>query len=344
MGAGLADTLAGTAGDDLISGSAGDDLLYGGAGNDILLDGTGLDRMVGGAGADSFVLSVDAQTDRILDFDPAQDSIDLSAWAFLRNTGQLAIMTTADGAEIRFGTEVLRIVTSTGQPLSAAQIRGMGLLDLSRLLPSWFPVEAPAHTLLGGLGADTLIGQNAGDLLRGADSADFLTGKGGADFLYGDAGNDLLIGDEGNDALVGGTGLDRLFGGAGIDLLYGGTGDDRLWGDVGNDGLNGDEGNDRLDGGAGRDTLRSGAGADSFVFSGVLAGADRILDFTDNVDTLILTADLWGGARWSIAQVMSRATLNNGHVVFDFGHGNSLIIDGLPRLSALADDLVVVWG
>jgi hypothetical protein len=75
----------------------------------------------------------------------------------------------------------------------------------------------------------------------------------------------------------------------------------------------------------------------------VTAGADRILDFTDNVDTLVLTANLWGGARWSIAQVLSQATLNNGYVVFDFGLGNSLIIDGLPRLSALADDLVI-WG
>ena len=524
IGAGLADTLVGTTGADLISGSAGDDRLYGGAGNDILLDGTGLDVLVGGAGADSFVLSVDAQTDRILDFDPSQDSIDLSAWAFLRNTSQLAIMTTADGAEIRFGTEVLRIVTSTGQPLSAAQIRGLGLLDLSRLLPGWFPTEAPSHTLLGGIGSDTLIGQNAGDLLRGADAADFLTGKGGADFLYGDAGDDLLIGDEGDDALIGGTGLDRLFGGAGADRLwgddghdvlyggteadllwgligndflagdagndllyadvgddaltggagidrlyggqgrdklfgndgndviyggtdadllrggtgddylagelgndvfygevgadiltgglgadllfgglgrdklwgneqndvlyggidadtlwgqagddylagdtendllfggdgadrltggaggdqlFGGTGTDRLWGDVGNDSLNGDQGNDRLDGGAGRDTLRGGIGADTFVFSGVLAGADRILDFADNVDTLVLTANLWGGARWSVAQVMSRAHISGSHVVFDFGHGNSLIIDGLPRLSALADDLVVVWG
>lgn len=524
IGGGAADTLAGTAGADLISGSVGDDRLFGGAGNDILLDGAGLDLLAGGAGADSFVLSVDGQTDRILDFDPAQDSIDLSAWAFLRNSSQLAIMTTADGAEIRFGTEVLRIVTSTGQSLSAAAIRGMGLLDLSRLLPSWFPATPPSHTLLGGLGADTLIGQNAGDMLRGFDAADFMAGKGGNDLLYGDAGDDLLFGDEGADSLIGGAGLDRLFGGAGADRLwaddgndilyggteadvlwgvigndflagdagndllyadvgddlltggagidrlyggagrdklwgdlgndvlyggtetdllrggagddylagevgndvfygedgadiltgglgadllfgglgrdklfgneqndvlyggidvdtlwgqagddylagdtendllfggdgadrltggaggdqlYGGAGSDRLWGDVGNDGLNGDAGDDRLDGGTGRDTLRGGSGADTFVFSGVTAGADRILDFTDNVDTLVLTANLWGGARLSLAQIMARATLNNGHVVFDFGHGNSLIIDGLPRLSALSDDLLVIWG
>ena len=526
IGTGAADTLAGTTGADLISGSTGDDRLYGGAGNDILLDGTGADILAGGAGADSFVLSVDGLADRIVDFDPTQDTIDLSAWAFLRNTGQLAIMTTADGAEIRFGTEVLRIVTSTGQPLSAAQIRGMGLLDLSRLLPSWFPTEAPAHTLLGGSGTDTLIGQYAGDLLRGADGADSLTGKGGDDFLYGDAGNDILIGDEGNDALIGGTGLDRLFGGAGADrlwgddandvlyggteadllwgmigndflagdagndllyadvgddaltggagidrlygglgrdklfgddgndilyggtdadllrggagddylagelgndvfygevgadlltgglgadflfgglgrdklfgneqndvlyggidvdtlwgqtgddymagdtendllygsdgtdrltggagadVLYGGTGADRLWGDAGNDVLSGDDGNDRLDGGIGRDSLRGGAGADTFVFAGGMtavtaAGTDRILDFTDNVDTLVLSAALWGGARWSVAQVLSHATMTNGHVVFDFGHGNTLTIDGLPRLSALSDDLVI---
>ena len=527
IGTALANTLVGGAGADLISGAAGDDRMFGGAGNDILLDGAGLDVLAGGAGADSFVLSVDGQTDRILDFDPNQDRIDLSAWAFLRNTSQLAIMTTADGAEIRFGTEVLRLVTSTGTPLSAAMIRGMGLLDLSRLLPGWFPAEAPAHTLLGGRGVDTLIGQTAGDLLRGNDAADFLTGKGGNDLLYGDAGNDLLVGDEGADALIGGTGLDRLFGGAGadrlwgndgndvlyggteadtlwgqtgddflagdtgndllvgdlgndlltggvggdrlyagagrdklfgddgndilyggldadllrggtgddylageagndvihaeagtdaltgglgadwlfggtgrdtlwgneendvlyggteadtlwgqtgddylagdtendllygaegadrlsggagVDLLYGGAGADRLWGNTGDDTLSGDAGNDRLDGGAGRDTLRGGAGADSFIFvAGAVgtAGADRILDFTDNIDTLVLDAALWGGARLSMAQIIARGHMSGGHILFDFGNGNSLIIDGLPSLAALADDLAVFWG
>ncbi len=529
-GTGGADTLTGSAGADLLNGGAGDDRLSGGAGNDILLDGAGVDVLAGGAGADSFVLSVDGQADRIIDFDPTQDKIDLSAWAFLRNPSQLAIMTTADGAEIRFGTEVLRIVTSTGTPLSVAMIRGLGLLDLSRLLPGWFPTEAPAHTLLGGLGADTLIGQTAGDMLIGSGSADIMSGRGGADVLYGGAGNDGLFGDEGGDALIGGTGLDRLYGGAGADrlwgddgadilyggteadtlwggigndflagdagndlltsdlgndvltggpgqdrlsggagrdrlfgndgndilyagldadlllggngddylagdagndglygeagadlltggtgadwlfggagrdklfgndgndvlfggidadtlwgqlgddylagdtqndllygfdgadrltggagddLLYGGVGADRLWGGAGNDILNGDTGNDWLEGGAGRDSLRGAAGADSFVFtpgtgglSWGAAGADRILDFTDNVDTLVLDTDLWGGARRSIAQILAMGHVNGSHLVFDFGHGNSLIIDGLPRLSALADDLVAFW-
>ncbi|MCF7732625.1 MAG: type I secretion C-terminal target domain-containing protein [Akkermansiaceae bacterium] len=58
-------------GNDRLSGGAGDDTLSGGAGDDILTGSAGSDRFVFGG--------VDTGRDRITDFDPQQDIIDLSA-------------------------------------------------------------------------------------------------------------------------------------------------------------------------------------------------------------------------------------------------------------------------
>ena len=72
-------TLGGTGGDDILNGADGADLLQGGAGNDILIDGAGSDTLRGDNGADLFVLIQDDATDVILDYQPGQDRIDISA-------------------------------------------------------------------------------------------------------------------------------------------------------------------------------------------------------------------------------------------------------------------------
>ncbi|MCQ4347950.1 type I secretion C-terminal target domain-containing protein, partial [Pseudomonas stutzeri] len=82
------DTLTGTAGgdwifghdgDDVLSGLLGDDALAGGAGDDILVGGPGNDLLSGGPGADTFVWnSGDSGVDRITDFTPGEDRLDLS--------------------------------------------------------------------------------------------------------------------------------------------------------------------------------------------------------------------------------------------------------------------------
>ena len=84
------DRLNGGAGDDLIVGAAGPDRLTGGAGDDVLSAGAGHDHLVGGAGRDALTGGAgrdvfrfdDGHTpagaaDRILDFDPLRDTIDL---------------------------------------------------------------------------------------------------------------------------------------------------------------------------------------------------------------------------------------------------------------------------
>ncbi|MCU0570661.1 MAG: hypothetical protein MUF49_29305 [Oculatellaceae cyanobacterium Prado106] len=78
------DTLVGGSGNDQLFGATGNDWLLGGPGNDLLDPGAGVDQMIGGAGADTFRFR-DGSTggrlnrlDRIRDFKPNQDSIELS--------------------------------------------------------------------------------------------------------------------------------------------------------------------------------------------------------------------------------------------------------------------------
>ena len=79
------DTQFGGQGNDTLFGGTGIDRLSGGGGNDWLIGGTGADRMAGGAGADTFVFAsateagTAATHDRISDFTPGSDRLDLAA-------------------------------------------------------------------------------------------------------------------------------------------------------------------------------------------------------------------------------------------------------------------------
>ena len=77
------DTLSGLDGADELRGESGADTLLGGDGDDLLVGGTGADTSTGGADADTFRLSTQyelglgASADRITDFAPGTDLIDL---------------------------------------------------------------------------------------------------------------------------------------------------------------------------------------------------------------------------------------------------------------------------
>lgn len=159
--------------------------------------------------------------------------------------------------------------------------------------------------------------------------ADRITGSAFADFVYGWTGDDKLFGNGGNDTLSGDAGADQIRGGSGNDLIKGGSGNDLLLGDAGND---------RLDGGMGRDTLTGGLGADRFIFvEGQLAG-DRVTDFQNNLDTLVLDA---AGTGFTVAQALAAAVNISGGVRFDLGGGNLLTVMGVTK-AQLADDIVII--
>ena len=127
LGLSLVKTLSGTAARDTLIGTAGDDRITGGPGADVL---------TGGAGADTFVyLSTRDASDRITDFMPATDRIDLSALLFsIGYTGSDAIadgvvrlVNTAAGLSLQIDSDGIAgpalarpLVTLTG--VNAAQI------------------------------------------------------------------------------------------------------------------------------------------------------------------------------------------------------------------------------
>lgn len=184
--------------------------------------------------------------------------------------------------------------------------------------------------LYGGLGDDTLDGGAGNDRFDGSD---------GRDLVLGGAGNDELYGGIGNDTLNGGAGIDHLVGGAGNDLLTGEDGSDTLLGYTGDDRIFGGAGADRLDGGGGTDTLTGGLGADTFVYNNARV---TISDFTNNKDVIELDDALWSGTL-SVEEVLDQfGFISGGAAILDFGNSYVLTVQGVSRLAALVDDIVIV--
>ena len=93
----VAATQLGTLGADSLSGSSSNDAIFAGLGNDTLSSEGGTDRLSGGAGADRFVVTNDAGTVRILDFDGGEgDRIDLSAFG-IANFAAAQTLVSAEG-------------------------------------------------------------------------------------------------------------------------------------------------------------------------------------------------------------------------------------------------------
>ena len=201
-------------------------------------------------------------------------------------------------------------------------------------------------TLVANGRSDVMGGVGNMIIARGTVIENFEAGSGN-DRVVGNAAANILSGNVGNDRLFGGLGDDTLNGGHWRDLLFGGDGNDRMLGDGGADVLNGGAGNDvlfggtandTLDGGLGNDRLTGGSGADSFIYA---AGRDTIAAFEDNIDTLRIEADLLpAGAGWTALRRLGLERAD--HVLFNFGNGDVLIVQGVNRLDALQDDFLLV--
>ncbi|WP_170376914.1 beta-propeller fold lactonase family protein [Ruegeria atlantica] len=119
-------TVTGTAQNDMLSGSILETTLMGGAGDDILIAGIGATTMHGGAGADIFVMQYGSDPTTINGFQAGTDRLDLFDYPLLRTPGQLMFTATAQGAQIEFLDEVIVINSSTGGPLTIAEVFGAG--------------------------------------------------------------------------------------------------------------------------------------------------------------------------------------------------------------------------
>ena len=77
------DFMKGGGSNDVVDGGTGDDTLLGGGGNDRLAGAQGLDTLTGNLGSDTFVLkSTFANRDTITDFNPVDDTLEISAAEF----------------------------------------------------------------------------------------------------------------------------------------------------------------------------------------------------------------------------------------------------------------------
>ncbi|MEZ5841016.1 MAG: cadherin domain-containing protein [Hyphomicrobiales bacterium] len=288
----VAETITGTAGNDVLSGTIGQDVMLGLAGNDTLVASAAADSLDGGDGIDTADYSASA----------TGVTIDLASG-------------TGSGGDAA-GDTLTAIENVVGSNTGADAITGDG----------------NTNSLEGGGGNDTIDGGAGADTIDGGDGNDVLYGGAnttGADQIHGGAGDDTIDGGTGLNWIWTGSGADTVVNGGGNDILiyedsdaavtvdltantasggyaegdvfgdsvYGVNGsafDDVLTGDAGGNWLRGLAGDDTifgLDGGdtirgeAGNDTIDGGAGTDTVSFSG---------NFTDYLirrsgDSLIVT-------------------------------------------------------
>ena len=282
---------------DILSGGSGNDTLSGGGGADILFDGAGRDVMTGGWGNDTFVLAADLALDRITDFNPSQDRLDLSAWPLLYDVNALSITPTPDGARVEWRGETLLLQSNTGDPLSAAQVRASVVAGGNRTF------RIPDTNAVGTAGDDELTTSWGSDTIFGGRGNDLIEAGTGNDFIMAGEGRDTLVIRDDLSAItatqqpgnvftiVSADGRDYvrdvevfrfndreltaselvdwinrpldLQGGGGADSLTGGPSGDTIRGGAGNDTLAGGGGNDWLIGGPGDDAVFGGSGQDS---------------------------------------------------------------------------------
>lgn len=265
-----------TAGADLLIGAPGGSRLDGGNGADLLVDGSGADSLRGGEGEDIFVFLPDGSADRILDFDPARDRIDLTGFAGLRTPAGLTIAPTATGATLRWQDEVLTVTAHDQRPLSAATLAQALCFVTDRV---GMPDSAAYLTFTGTAGTDTLAGTLSGETFLGLGGADWILAGAGSDSIDGGAGTDMLsYGDLPVGTVVdlaagtAGKGADRDRIG-GIENVTGSAlASDYLTGDARANLLRGLGGYDWFIASAGADTYDGGSGRDMVTYATAASG------------------------------------------------------------------------
>lgn len=185
------DFLLGTASfDDAIVGGAGNDLLDGQQGRDLLTGGAGADTFRYPSIADSYRTATAAHSDRITDFDPSIDTIDLSSLGLLGlgngHDGTLAIRVNESGTRT--------YLKSFDANADGERFEVVFDGDLSQALNETNILFQQAR----------LTGTEEADRLQGNARSEIIEGFAGDDRLYGALGNDVLVGAEGRDLLVGG--------------------------------------------------------------------------------------------------------------------------------------------
>ncbi|WP_316016106.1 calcium-binding protein, partial [Roseobacter sp. HKCCA0434] len=307
-GAGGADAIIASGGDDRIVGGIGMDTIDAGAGDDAILGDMGraiageltaefievgaADLIAGGAGADSIIGGA------------GMDTLD-----------------GADGSDAILG-DAGRIVA--GDLFSEA----IGSGD--------------ADSITGGSGDDDLIGGEGEDEIDGGAGADAIIGDLGrieagalTSEIPATGGNDTIRGMDGDDSIIGGAGDDQIDGGADADAILGDLGS--IDGAVLTSSFAQIGGDDTIDAGDGADAIIGGVGSDD-IDAG--AGADRVLADAGRIDAASMTAQSVeiGGADVVLGGAGDDAIIGGtGADTIDGGADDDII---LGDIGTVATDLV----
>ncbi|MFT3673404.1 M10 family metallopeptidase C-terminal domain-containing protein [Aestuariivirga sp.] len=138
-GGSAADTLTGSAGDNVLSGGGNADKLFGGAGNDTLIGGIGADRLTGGADSDVFCFKAVSESttraaDSILDFQDGIDKIDLSAIDAITGGSDDGFQFIGNAAFVPGAAGKLQVTTTATQTFVQGDVNGDGRADFKIIL------------------------------------------------------------------------------------------------------------------------------------------------------------------------------------------------------------------
>jgi len=193
-------TLLGLNTAEVIHGLAGDDLLQGNGGRDVLAGGAGADIFRYAQVSDSFRTATQSSSDRIVDFDPSQDRIDLTKLGFTGigdgHNGTLAVVENTEGTRTYLKSYD---ANGDGQRFELALDGDLA----ARLTSTQLVFTTP-----------TVDGTDKGDVITGSAFSEVIRGLGGNDTIDGGLGSDVIIGGAGADRLNGGDDLSvQLFNG-----------------------------------------------------------------------------------------------------------------------------------
>ena len=267
-GNGLANVLAGAAGNDRLDGRAGGDTMLGGAGSDIYIVDNARDKVseAGGGGANDLV-----KTSVNFALGSGLENLTLLGRGNLKGTGNDA------------GND---ITGNTGHNLLNG--KGGGDLLLGNGGNDTLDGGAGRDVMKGGAGDDLFFVDNTRDKVAGGTGHDLV--KASTNFTLAADVEDLILTGNANLAGTGNNGRNEITGNRGNNELHGKGGNDTLNGGAGNDKLFGDGGNDLLNGGGGKKDMAVYSGKlAKFDFKELSGGRVKVIDHSHSNGTDILT-------------------------------------------------------
>ncbi|MTI10965.1 DUF4114 domain-containing protein [Curvivirga aplysinae] len=322
-------TLRGGGGADTMKGSAYDDVIYGdaGSGSEFTLDVSTVYTIT------TSTVQSDGSTD--VDVDANLNSPDVTFLLTLPegvSAGEPAVQQ-PDGRWLVTGDQIGNVTFLAEEGINEIEIGfSVDAPNIPGTIENTLPVtinEAVAgdDIIQAGAGDDTVYGEGGDDVIFGNEGSDTIYGGAGSDAIQGNEGDDVIEGGEGADGLFGGANSDDLDGGIGIDLIDGGSGDDIGRFTIGEGGITGGEDNagEVYKGGSGTDTLTVSYSADDLADSAIVADMVALKSFIEansdasstdgpsqTFDAIGLTVQDWEDVEFDGPAIDVSATVNVG--------------------------------